>query len=109
MTDLIRPSCVGACMPDHPIHELHDMRSEFHANPHTRVAIILASVVAVVAIIVFLLFSHLLRAPALPVDPVAQGAASAFDVAQPPPDGVANTGEAAPPPAIAPADLSIQR
>lgn len=73
-------------MTDHPIEELKDMKSELHANPHTRSAIVICCAIGVVVIVLFLGLVPLFRARALPVDPVAQGAASAFDVAQPSPD-----------------------
>jgi hypothetical protein len=110
-------------MQDHPIEELKDMRGEFHANPHTRMAIVICSVVAVVTLLLFLVITPLFRSSALPVDPVAQGAASAFDVATPAPDvravepdeaGIpqAEQALAAPAPeplAIQPADLTPPR
>lgn len=96
------------------------MRGELHANPHTKRAIIICCAVGVVVIVLFLGIVPLLRAPSLPVDPVAAGAASAFDVADPSPDmttpdtraveayGAGNppaSVEDVPAPVIAPVDL----
>lgn len=82
-------------MTKHQIrNEINDMRGEFHATRSSRKVIIVCSVIAVAAIVVFLVLSVLNRLPPIAPSPVVQGAANAFDVAEPEPSSPATPSSA---------------
>lgn len=67
-------------MADHPLDEWHEMRHEFYARHGTKIVIFAATLVLLLSLGFCALYDPAMT-PAVPVDPVARGAASAFDVA----------------------------